>query len=132
MRGDDVSAVQWVNRCGGGLRTDGPGCSWDCLVAWKSRAGGATSQNTSQDAKTRYVADGISRWSSEEVDNNVRKLIKYDAWKSQDIGTNGKEIFELSFARETAEQADGRAGVGTHDTKVKLLRKGKRRKRLLV
>ena len=93
MRGDNVSAVSWVNRCGG-ARDRRAGLlmrllgrmeienEW-CHVA-KHIPG---SQNE--------LADGISRWKSNEVETNVARLTRDRKWRVQEIGLNGRELIEM-------------------------------------
>lgn len=93
MRGDNVSAVSWTNRCGGSrdkrasllMRLMGRmeiACGW-CHVA-KHIPG---RENT--------LADGISRWDADKVAANVEKLTKDSGWKQVDIGVGGRSLFEI-------------------------------------
>ena len=103
MRGDNVSAVSWTNRCGGSrdrrasmlMRLMGRmeiACGW-CHVA-KHIPG---RENT--------LADGISRWDEDKVAANVEKLTKESGWKQVDIGDGGRSLFEILLRRTFPKQS---------------------------
>ena len=41
------------------------------------------------------LADGISRWKSNEVETNVARLTRDRKWRVQEIGLNGRELIEM-------------------------------------
>ena len=92
MMGDNVSAVSWINRCGG---------SRNRLAARAMRLLGRQeiTSSWSHDAKhipgvQNVVADGISRWSKEMIARNLQSLVQGEC-REQSIGRRGCEFFEI-------------------------------------
>ena len=89
--GDNVSAVSWINRCGG---------SRNRLAARAMRLLGRLeiTSSWSHDAKhipgvQDVVSDGISRWPKEKIARNLQSLVQ-EEWREQTIGRSGSEFFE--------------------------------------
>jgi len=93
MRGDNVSAVSWVNRCGG---------SRDRRAGLLMRLLGRMEIENKWCHVAKHIpgrentlADGISRWKADEVESNVKRLTRDDSWRMQDIGDAGRELIEM-------------------------------------
>jgi len=92
MRGDNVSAVSWVNRCGGS-RDRRAGLLMRLLGRLEIESGWChIAKHIPGVANT--LADGISRWPEEQIKMNICKLTNDENWRQQDLGDRGKEIFE--------------------------------------
>lgn len=98
MRGDNVSAVSWVNRCGG---------SRDRRAGLLMRMLGRMEMQNQWCHVAKHIpgrhntlADGISRWDAEKVTENVRKLTRDENWTNQDIGDHGRELIGLILQEE--------------------------------
>ena len=87
MRGDNMSAVQWVSKCRGGKepRSGALRRLLGCLEvgsAWCFDALHAAGvENT--------IADGISRWEPEAIDGNLHAFRPDVAWHRQVLGPTG-------------------------------------------
>ena len=103
MRGDNVSAVSWTNRCGGSrdrrasliMRLMGRmeiSCGW-CHVA-KHIPG-----------RKNTLADGISRWEENEIAANVKLLTKDSGWTQQDIGEGGRALLSLILQKKLPKES---------------------------
>lgn len=93
MRGDNVSVVSRVNRCGG-ARDRRAGLLMRLLGRMEIENEWCHVSKPIP-GRENTLADGISRWKSEEVDTNVKTLMKYKNWRMQDIGHNGRNLIEM-------------------------------------
>ena len=81
MRGDNMSAVQWVSKCSGGRepRSGALMRLLGCLEVgsrwWFDALHVAGVENT--------IADGTSRWEPEDIDGNLRAFRPDVAWHRQ-------------------------------------------------
>ena len=87
MRGDNMSAVQWVSECRGGREPRSGalmrllGCLEVCSGWYFDALHVAVVENT--------IADGISRWQPENIDGNLRASQPDVAWHRQVLGPTG-------------------------------------------
>ena len=93
MRGDNASAVSWVNRCGG---------SRDRRAGLIMRMMGRIEVATNWCPIAKHIrgvenvlADGISRWPANEVQARILQLTGEEGWKFFDIGSRGNRVFDI-------------------------------------
>ena len=92
LRGDNVAAVSWINRCGGSRNRR-------AALAMRLLGTLEITSGWSHDAKhipgvQNVVADGISRWSKEMIARNLQSLVQGEC-REQSIGRRGCEFFEI-------------------------------------
>ena len=93
LRGDNASAVAWINRCGG-AKNRRAGTLMRLLGRLEIRNKWCHVAKHIPGAEN-VLADGISRWPAERVHENVTRLTNEIGWRQQDIGPSGRNIFEL-------------------------------------
>ena len=93
LRGDNVSAVSWVRKCGGAK---------DRRAGLLMRLIGRIEITSRWSHIAKYIpgldntlADGFSRWTEDKVHENVARLTNDDGWKEQNIQAHGRKIFSL-------------------------------------
>ena len=90
MRGDNMSAVHWVNKCRG-AREPRSGALMRMLGVlemrsrWRFRA-----KHIKGIANT--LADGISRWKPDEISSNLRAFRPDVCWQEQHLGQEALDI----------------------------------------
>ena len=93
MRGDNVAAVTWVNRCGGA--TDKRACLLMRMLGRLEIDGGWSHDAKHMPGVQNTLADGISRWPRTEIAERIRDLTNSYAWVEQPIGPRGNKIFDI-------------------------------------
>ena len=93
MRGDNVAAVTWVNRCG--RARDKRACLLMRMFGRLEIKGGWSHDAKHIPGVRNTVADGISRWPRTESAERIRDLTNSHAWAEQPIGPRGNEIFDI-------------------------------------
>ena len=91
LRGDNVAAVSWINRCGGSRNRR-------AALAMRLLGRLEITSGWTHDAKhipgvQNVVADGISRWPKEQIARNLQPLV-HGEWREQSIGQSGCGFFE--------------------------------------
>lgn len=92
MRGDNDSAVSWVDRCGGPrdrragllMRLMGPLEIKSCWCHVAKDIQGVDN----------VLAEGISRWPEDQKSQNILQLIHDTTWTQRDIGQSGMRMFD--------------------------------------
>ncbi|CAB1116852.1 unnamed protein product [Ectocarpus sp. CCAP 1310/34] len=102
MRGDNVSAVSWVNRCGGS-RDRRAGLLMRLLGRMEIENGWCHVAKHIP-GRENTLADGISRWKSEDVEVNVERLTHSNNWRMQDIGDTARETIEMILQEKLQNQ----------------------------
>ena len=97
LRGDNVAAVSWINRCGGSHNRR-------ASLAMRLLGRLEITSGWSHDAKhipgaQNVVADGISRWPKGEIARNLQTLVQ-GQWREQSIGDGGRAFFETILQPE--------------------------------
>ena len=102
MRGDNMSAIHWVNKCRG-AREPRSGTLMRMLGVlemrneWRFRAKHIKGiENT--------LADGISRWKHDEIGSNLRAFRPDVCWQEQHLG---QEAVDIAFAVLDSSSSDG-------------------------
>ena len=90
LRGENVTVVSWVNRCGGS-------CDKRASLAMRLLSRLEITSGWSHAPKhipgvKNVIADGISTWPKNEIASNLRSLVT-EEWKEQDIGDSGRVFF---------------------------------------
>ena len=91
LRGDNVAAVSWINRCGGSRNRR-------AALAMRLLGRQEITSGWSHDAKhipgvQNVVADGISKWPNKKIARNLQTLTQGE-WREQSIGKSGGEFLE--------------------------------------
>ena len=86
-----MSAVSWVNRCGGS-RNRRAGIIMRMLGRMEIESGWCQVTKHIPGVKNR-LADGISRWPEEEMKNNVNPLTQEQGWKREEL-TGGNIVLD--------------------------------------
>ena len=93
MRGDNVAAVTWSNRCGG-AKDKRAGLMMRMLG--RLEISGGWGYNAKHIPGVQNVlADGISRWPRSELAAKVRQLTNTNDWREQPIGPRGERLCEI-------------------------------------
>jgi len=95
MRGDSVSAVSWINRCGGSRDTRA-GLVMRLLGRLELTSGWCLVAKHIPGVEN-VLADGISRWPRSEVAREVRRLAGL-GWTEISLGNNGQRLFDAILA----------------------------------
>ena len=101
MRGDNVSAVSWVNRCGGS-RNRRAGIIMRMLGRMEIESRWCQVAKHIPGAENR-LADGISRWPEEEIQINFNSLTQEHGWKRQELAEGNTvldKILNLNLPKE--------------------------------
>ena len=93
MRGYNVAAVTWVNRCGGAM--DKRVCLLMSMLGRLEIKGGWSHDAKHIPGVQNTLADGISRWARTEMVENIRELTNSDDWVQQSIGPRGGNMFDV-------------------------------------
>lgn len=110
MRGDNVSAVSWVNRCGGSR--DRRACLLMRLLGRMEMHNGWCHVAKHIPGRNNVLAEGISRWDTNKVEDNVKRLSRDQNWIHQDIGTHGRELIGMILTDDLPQnQMVNRHGV---------------------
>ena len=86
MRGDNMSAVQWVSKRRGGIE---PRSGALMRLVGCLEVGSGWCFNALHVAAVNTIADGISRWEPEDIDGNLRAFRPDVAWHPQILGPTG-------------------------------------------
>ena len=87
MRGDNVSAVSWVNRCGGS-RDRRAGLLMRLLGRMEIASGWCHVAKHIPGVENT-LADGISRWEENTIQDNVTRLTQDHQWNRIELGGAG-------------------------------------------
>ena len=101
MRGDNVSAVSWVNRCGGS-RNRRAGIFIGMLGRMEIERGWRQVAKHIPWVENR-LPDGTSRWPEEEIHNDVNRLTQEQGWKRQELAGGNTvldKILNLNLPKE--------------------------------
>ena len=93
LRGDNVSAVSGVNKCGGAK--DRRAGLLMRLLGRMEITGGWCHIAKHIPGLDNTLADGISRWPEDKVHENGTILTNDDGWKEENIQAHGRKIFSL-------------------------------------
>ena len=105
LRGDNVSAVSWVNKCGG-AKDRRAGLLMRLLGRMEITSGWCHFAKHIPGLENT-LADGISRWPENKVHEHVARLTNDDGWKEQNVQAHGKKIFSLLLQNKLpAERLD--------------------------
>lgn len=113
MRGDNMSAVHWVNKCRGAKepRSGALMRMMGCLEmrnGWRFRA-----KHINGLANT--LADGISRWQHEKIAANLRSYRPDICWQEQHLGREALDLTsEVLDASSSDDQLRNRLNAVTH------------------
>ena len=93
LRGGNVSAVSWLNRCGGAR---------DKRAALVMRIMGRLEITSGWSHKAKHIpgvlnvlADGISRWQLDKIAEKLRNHVNERVWKQVPLGQNGREFLSI-------------------------------------
>ena len=94
LRGDNVSAVSWLNRCGEAR---------DRRAALVMRIMGRLEITSGWSHKAKYIpgvfnvilADGISRWQPDQIAEKQRSHVNQGDWRQIPISQNGLEFLSI-------------------------------------
>ena len=105
MRGDNVAAVTWVNKCcRAGDETAGPMMKMLGRLEIKGR----WSHTAKHIPGTQNVlADGISRRPRRNIGRKIREQTSTDDWSERPIGKTGEGIFSLVLESCVAHEHAG-------------------------
>ena len=101
MRGDNVSTVSWVNRYGGS-RDRRAGILMRMVGRMEIGSGWCQVAKHIPGVENR-LADGISRWTEEEIKNPVDRLTQGQGWKRQELAGGNTvldKILNLNLPKE--------------------------------
>ena len=101
MRGDNMSAFHWVNKCRGAteLRSGVLMRMLECLEMrneWRTRA-----KHIKGVAHT--LADGISRWKHDEIALNLHSYRPDTCWQEQHLGQEALDLTSAVLASSSSE-----------------------------
>ena len=112
MRGDNMSAVHWVNRCRGG-REPRAGALMRILGCLEMRSGWCFRAKHVRGI-ANVLADGISRWDRPTIAPNLHALRPDIDWQEQHLGEAGADLCTDILASSTSvAQLRARLGVRT-------------------
>ena len=118
LRRDNVSAVSWLNRCGGAR---------DKRAALVMRIMGRLEITSGWSHKAKHIpgvlnvlADGISRWQPNQIAEKLRSHVKEGNWRQVPLGQNSLEFLSIllqpAFPKERV--GEGMWSLLTHDTSL--------------
>ena len=118
LRGDNVSAVSWLNRCGGAR---------DKRAALVMRIMGRLEITSSWSHKPKHIpdvlnvlADGISRWQPDQIAEKLRSHVNEGDWRQVPLGQNTLEFLSIllqpAFPKERVDE--GMWNLLTYDTSL--------------
>lgn len=90
MRGDNVAAFTWSNRCGGAR--DMRACLMMRMLGCLEISGGWGYNAKHIPGIQNTLAEGISRWPRSQLAAKVRQLTNSNDWREQAIGTRGNRL----------------------------------------
>ena len=93
MRGDNVAAVTWSNRCGGAR--DKRACLMMRMLGRLEISGGWGYNAKHIPGVKNTLADGISRWPRSQLAEKVRQLTNTDGWRERDLGVRGERLCQV-------------------------------------
>lgn len=93
MRGDNVAAVTWVNKCG--VERDKRARMLMRMPGRLEIKGGWIHVAKHIPGVKNVLADGILHWPLVELTEKVRELTNSTEWVEQDIGPRGRNICEV-------------------------------------
>ena len=93
LRGEDVSAVSWVNKYGG-AKDRRAGLLMRLLGSMEITSGWCHIAKHIPGVDST-LANGISRWLEDKVHENVARLTNDDGRREQNIQAHGRKIFSL-------------------------------------
>ena len=102
LRGDNVSAVSWLNRCGGAR---------DKRAALVMRIMKRLEITSGWSHKTKQIpcvlnvlADGISRWQPDQIAEELRNHVNEGNWRQVPLGQNGHEFLSILLQSASSKQ----------------------------
>ena len=118
LRGDNVSAVSWLNRCGRAR---------DKRAALVMRIMGRLEITSSWSHKAKHIpgvldvlADGIYRWQPDQIADKLRSHVNEGDWRQVPLGQNTLEFLSIllqpAFPKERVDE--GMWNLLTHDTSL--------------
>ena len=112
IRGDNISAVYWVNRCRGG-RKPRAGALMRMLGCLEMRSNWCFRAKHVRGV-TNVLADGVSRWDRSTIAHNLRSLRPDIDWQEQRLCKAGADLCTNILASSTSEvQSRARLGART-------------------
>ena len=116
LRGDNVSAVSWLNRCGRAR---------DKRAALVMRIMGRLEITSGWSHKAKHIpgvlnvlADGISRWQPHQIVEKLRSHVQEGDWRHVPLNQNSLEFLSIllkpAFPKETVDEEMW--SLLTHDT----------------
>ena len=118
LRGDNVSAMSWLNRCGG---------TRDKRAALVVRIMGRLEITSGWSHKAKHIpgvlnvlADGISRWQPDQIAEKLRSHVNEGDWRQVPLGQISLEflstLLQPALPKETVDE--GMWNLLTHDTSL--------------
>ena len=118
LRGDNVSAVSWLNRCDGAR---------DKRAALVMRIMGRLEITCGWSHEAKHIpsvlnvlADGISRWQTDRIAEKLRSHVNEGDWRQVPLGQNSLEFVSIllqpAFTKERVDE--GMWNLLTHDTSL--------------
>ena len=106
LRGDNVSAVSWLNRCGGAR---------DKRAALVMRIMGRLEITSGWSHKAKHIpgvlnvlADGISRWQPDQIAEKLRSHVQEGDWRQVPLDQNSLEFLSIllqpAFPKERVDE----------------------------
>ena len=112
MRGDNMLAVHWVNRCSGGREPRA--CALMRMFGCLEMRGGWCFREKHVRGVANVLADGVSRWDRSTIAHNLRSLRPDIDWQEQRLGKAGEDFSTDILASSTSEfQLRARLGART-------------------
>ena len=118
LRGDNVSAVSWMNRCGGAR---------DKRATLVMRIVGRLEMTSGWSHKAKHIpgvlnvlADGISRWQPDQIAEKLRSHVNEGDWRQVPLGQNSLKFLSIllqpAFPKERVDEEMW--NLLTHDTSL--------------
>lgn len=103
MRGANMPAVSWVNRCGG-AKNKRAGVFMKMLGRLKIMNGWCHIAKHAPGVDN-IQADGISRWPRSQVQHKIKNVTGSTGWVGQDIRDRGRAIIDLTLSYRLADKS---------------------------
>ena len=118
LRGDNVSAMSWLNRCGG--TRDKPAALVMRIMGRPEITSGWSHKAKHIPGVLNVLADGISRWQLDQIAEKLRSHVNEGDWRQVPLGQNSLEFLSIllqpAFPKKRLDE--GILNLLTHDTSL--------------
>ena len=118
LRGDNVSAVSWLYRCGGARDKRAAlvmriMCRLEIISGWSHKAKHIL-------GVLNVLADGISRWQPDQIAEKLRSHVNEGDWRQVPLGPNSLEFLSILLQPALPKEIvdEGMWNLLTHDTSL--------------